>query len=89
MIRKGIRPVYVFDGKPPKLKKKKVLNKRKKARNLAEELLEKRLLEEKLIEEKVIFLPESTKFTKWCICQEGIVFDSQEDRATNVFGRGA
>jgi len=44
MVEKGVRPVYVFDGKPPELKEK-TLEKRKEVREKARERWEKALAE--------------------------------------------
>jgi len=49
MVEKGIRPVYVFDGKPPELKER-TLEKRKEVRERAKERWEKALAEGNLEE---------------------------------------
>ncbi|NPA76365.1 MAG: flap endonuclease-1 [Candidatus Diapherotrites archaeon] len=62
MIERGVRPVYVFDGKPPELKEK-TLEKRKEIREQARQKWEKALAEGNLSEARK-YSQAATRLTK-------------------------
>jgi flap endonuclease-1 len=61
LITIGIKPIFVFDGKPPAFKK--VLLEREKEKRMAEALMEKAKLQE-IEEEQLLYSKQSLKLTK-------------------------